>query len=415
MDIVKEKPKLLVREYKKPIVAAGIAALALCFWSVIHSGNTPQVSRSTLLVGKVAQGNLDVIIEGYGLLRSERQQLLTTATGGVVQEIFLKPGAVVSADSIIMHLRNPELEHKVAEEQQKFAQEKMALSQLELNQKVDMLGERAKLEEEQTKFLSARATREEQKPWAEKGVISKLNFRETELKEALLTKSVEASKNRIQQLQLVHEAMRKIQREKIATQAAALQVVVSQSDQLKVRAGMAGVVQSVAPDVGQSVPAGQQLALIGGTDHLLALIKVPQSSAARIKIGQAATVDTHQDKIKGHVTRVDPAVRDGTVQVEIAFDEALPRSARPELNVDATVVAERLANVLYVERPANARPNASARVFRLDENKAAPIPLTYGADAGRFIQVSGNVKAGDTLILSDMSKYQQAPALVLVD
>jgi HlyD family secretion protein len=415
MDIAKPKPRSQLRANKLVVIPLVLAALMLCGWNVIHPSDAHELSRSSILLGKVKQGDLDVSIEGYGVLRSERQKLLTTSTGGSVEEIYLKPGAIVTPDSTIMQLRNPDIEHKVAEEQQKLEREKMSLRQLELSQQVDMLGERAKLDEEHTKFKAAKLTLEEQLPWAEKGVITKLTFRETELKAALLAKSVEAFESRIRQLQLVHKEILQIQREKIAAQASTYQAAKNQFDQLKVNAGMPGVVQSVPVEIGQNVPASQQLALIGGTDKLLALVKVPQSAAARLKPGQATVVDTHQDKMNGHITRIDPAVKDGTVQVEIAFKDSLPLSARPELNVDATIIADHLKNVLYIERPVNIRPNSTANIFRLENNHAVPTPVVFGSEAGKFIQVSGRVNAGDTIILSDMSKYQKSSNVVIVD
>lgn len=415
MDIVKKKPQTKLLKNKLVLIPATLTVLLLLGWGLGYRGDSQKISRSTILLGKVKRGNLDVLVEGYGVLRSDHLKLLATSTGGSVEQIFLKPGAVVTTDSVVMQLRNPALEHKVAEELQKLAQEKMSLRQLELSLKVDMLAEYAKKEEEQTKYLSAKATREEQEPWATQGVVTKLSFRETQLKESLLAKGVETSNSRIRQLELVHQELKKIQQEKITAQQGAYQAAKDQFDLLTVRAGMTGVVQSVAVEVGQNIPPSQQLALIGGTDQLLALIKVPQSAAARIKAGQTTVVDTHQDKINGQVTRVDPAVRDGTIQVEIALKDKLPNSARPELNVDATILVDQLKNVMYVERPANARPNSTANMFRVQGSKATLAPIDFGAEAGKYIQVLGRTGVDDTLILSDMSKYQKSPAMAIVD
>jgi HlyD family secretion protein len=415
MDIVKKKPEAGPLKRKLPIVIVAFSILVLSGWTIAHSGSTPRISRSAILLGKVKNGDLDVLIEGYGNLRSEKQKLLTTSTGGSVEELMLKPGAAVTPDSVIMQLRNPEVEHRMLEEQQKLEKEKTSLRELGLSQQVDMLGERAKLDEEQTKYQSAKLTRDEQQQWADKGVISKLTFRETQLKEALLEKSVEACKNRIQQLQLVHNEELKIQQEKIRAQEAVYKDAEEQFRNLNIRAGIAGVLQSVSVELGQSLTAGQRLAQVGSTQDLVALIKVPQSSAERIRSGQQAIIDTHQDKINGHVTQVDPTVQNGTVQVEIALNDKLPPSALPELNVDATIIADRLKSVLYVEKPANAHANSTAKIFRLEGNKADSAQITFGADAGRFIQVTGNTKVGDTFVLSDMQKYQNSSEVIMDD
>ncbi|MES2316833.1 MAG: HlyD family efflux transporter periplasmic adaptor subunit [Pseudomonadota bacterium] len=417
MDVLKTKTRASSITPIRGVMALVVAVLAVAGWQLSGPSGAQKMARSGTLLGTVKQGDLKVQVDGYGNLRSDRQKLLTTITSGTVEEILLKPGAQVKADSVILRLSNPELEKLLIDEQQKLLMEQVGLRQMKLNQSLELLAEGAKLEEIRTNHLSAKTTREEQEEWAKKGVVSKLSFRETQLKETLLAKSIEANLARVKQIRLVHAEVLKIQGERIATQEERYAIMKAQHARLNVRAGMDGVLQTLSVELGQSFLPGQKLALIGGTADLVAMIKIPQAAAEQVKPGQLAVIDTRQDKVEGKVLRVNPAVENGTVMVEIAFMKPPPPSARPELNVDATIYTNTLQNVLYVERPANARAHAGSAVFRLDagSRNAQRTQVGFGAEAGRYIEVKSGLKPRDTVILSDMSKYAQLSEVALVD
>lgn len=415
MDVVKEKKTAKQLLPKRLMIGGGVCVAVFLLWQLNNSSGAESVSRSGILTGKVKYGDLQVQVDGYGSLRSDKQKLLTTTTSGTVEEIFLKPGANVTPESVILRLSNPELEKELLSEQEKLTQEKVGLSQLKLSHRLAILDEDAKLGEIRSNYLAAKLTREEQEEWAKKGVVSKLSFRETQLKETLLRQSIASTENRIGQLKLVHQEIIKIQEKKVSAQENRFNIVKEQHGKLKVLAGMAGVVQSLSVELGQSFGAGQKLALIGGTKDLVAMVKIPQAAVQQVKVGQPVTIDTRQEKAKGQVRRIDPAVDNGTVLVEVAFVDGPPASARPELNVDAVIQTNTLKNVTYVERPANARANASAPVFVLNSsgNKAQRVDVKFGAEAGRYIEVVSGLKVEDTLIVSDMSKYSKLNNIAL--
>lgn len=418
MDVVKQKvaPAPVYRS-RKAQGAVALAALALvAAWQFMQPSGAETVQRSAILLGTVRQGDLQVQVDGYGVLRSDNQKLLAASAPGTVEALLLKPGAVVKADSIIMRLSNPELEKVLNDEERKLVQEQVALRQLLLNQRLELLNENAKLGELRASYTAARTTREEQQEWADKGYVSKLSFRETQLKETLLSQSSAAAEQRIAQLKLVHAEVAKIQQEKIAAQQARYDIVKEQHAGLSVRAGMDGVLQSLSVELGQSFIPGQKLALVGGQGDLVAMIKVPQAAAQQVKPGQPVQIDTRQDKAAGRVLRVNPAVDNGTIMVEVAFDGAPPASARPELNVDAAILTSTLKNVRYVERPANARANGSAPMFVLDgANRARRTKVRFGADAGRYMQVLGGAEARQQMIVSDMARLAQASSVAIAD
>ncbi|QJE01536.1 HlyD family efflux transporter periplasmic adaptor subunit [Massilia forsythiae] len=417
MDVIKKKATTSLLRSKRGMFGVGAAVLLLTGYQLSSSAADEKLTRSSALFGKVRYGELNVQVDGYGTLRSDKQKLLTTTTSGTVEEILLKPGAVVKADSIILRLSNPELEKQLLDEQQKLVQEQVSLRQTKLNQTLELLAENAKLEEIQTNYLSAKTTREEQEEWAKMGVVSKLSFRATELRATVLGQNIEAEKSRLEQLKLVHSEVLRIQNERIATQANRYEIVKAQHAMLNVRAGMEGVLQGLSVELGQSFGPGQKLALIGSNEDLIAMVKVPQAAAEQVKPGQAALIDTRQEKVPGKVLRVNPAVENGTVMVEVAFAEAPPPSARLELNVDATIFTNKLNNVMYVERPVNARANATTPVFRVsaDGGGADRAEIRFGTEAGRYIQVVAGVKPNDTVIVSDMSKYLKQTHVALAD
>lgn len=419
MDVAKQKLPAAApyRSRKALLLLAGMVAVLVAGWQLSRPASSETVSRAGTLFGTVRQGDLKVQVDGYGVLRSDKQKLLAASLPGTVEELVLKPGAVVQADSVILRLSNPELKKLLSDEQRKLAQEQVALRELGLNQKLELMAENAKLDEVRSSYVSARTTREEQQEWAEKGLVSKLSFRETQLRETLLGQAADAAERRIVQIKLVHAERGRIQQDKIAAQQERYNIARDQFDNLNVKAGMDGVLQSVDVALGQSFIGGQKLALVGGTRDLVARIKVPQAAAQQVKAGQPVTIDTRQDKAEGRVLRVDPAVDNGTILVEVGFTGQPPASARPELNVDAVIYTRTLNNVRYVERPANARANATAPLFVTDSDghRAQRKELRFGTEAGRYIELQAGAEPGQGVILSDMSRYSQADSLVIVD
>jgi HlyD family secretion protein len=181
----------------------------------------------------------------------------------------------------------------------------------------------------------------------------------------------------------------------------------SQHDALRVRAGMAGILQLVAVEVGQRVAPGANLARVAEPEHLKAVVRVPETQARDVQAGQAASVDTRNGEIAGHVVRVDPAAREGAVTVDVALDGTLPKGARPDLTVDATIELERLEDVLHVGRPAQVQAESRAGLFRLDSagKLAQRVDVRLGRASVSTIEVLEGLKEGDRVILSDTSPW----------
>lgn len=405
MDVNKVKPKQSKLKTMPVIGSLAVCLLAAITWYVSTQAGATSVKRNDLLFGKVIQGDLQVEIEGYGALRSDKQVLVTTLTNATVQEIVLKPGALVTAESVIVQLANPELQQQVNSAGQELSQRKANLRQLKLNQTIDILNENGNYAEMEARYETAKVKLEAQTTLIESGIVSALDYKESLVQEAQLKKRMNIHKQRTAALKLVNQEAINIQNEQIKQQQGQLDIAQNRLDRLTVKAGFDGVLQRLSVELGQSLAAGQEIALIGSVQDLIALVRVPQSKAQLIFIGQQAIVDTRRDKIIGTVSRIDPVVVENTVEVEIALPSQLPISARPQLSVDAVIITDILTNITYMKRPVNGKANSSSRLFLLDDsnNYAMRTEVKFGKEAGRYIEVIEGGKVNDTFIVSDLS------------
>ncbi|MFT5296438.1 MAG: HlyD family secretion protein [Colwellia sp.] len=405
MDVKKVKTKQ--SKLKSMPVYSGVAIflLAALTWYVSTQTGGTSVKRDDMLFGTVKHGDLQVEIEGYGALRSDKQVLITSLTSATVQEIVLKPGALVTADSIIIQLANPELQQQVDSAVRELSQQKANLRQLKLNQKREILNESGNFAELEARYETAKVKLEAQSGLVKSGIVSVLDYKESFVQEAQLNKRIKIHKQRTTALKLVNQEAINIQNEQIMQQQGQLDIAQNRLDRLTVKAGFDGVLQRLSVELGQSLAAGQEIALIGSVENLIALVRVPQSKAQQIFIGQKAIVDTRRDKIVGTVSRIDPVVVDNTVEVEIALPDQLPASARPQLSVDAVIITETLANITYMERPVNGLANSNSSLFLLDDSNNAAIrtKVEFGKEAGRYIQIIKGGKVNDIFIVSDLS------------
>lgn len=400
----------------KLIVLLISAVVGLSVWASTNS-DALAVDRTELLIDQVKRGDLEVIIDGYGTLTSDKQQLITAYSAATVKEILLKPGAEVKADSVIARLENPELLQQLENAKQELIQVKANLRQLKLNNQRERLNESANLAEISARYETATLTRIAEESLVEKGIVSRLDFQQSLLDEKQLKKRIDILKERSEQLVLVHQESVNIQQERVNQQQGRVDIAQSRIDKLTVKAGFDGVLQRLSVELGQSVSAGQEVALIGSVKDLIALIRVPQNQAPQIRVGQAAIIDTRRDKINGTVARIDPVVVENTVEVEITLPENLPASARPQLNVDGVITADTLKNVSYIKRPAGIKTNSTAQLYKLDptQERAVLQSINFGQQAGNYIEVISGAQAQELYIISDLRHIQNTHSALAIE
>jgi biotin carboxyl carrier protein len=415
VDILKKKPKKTLLSNKGVIITITVLVVIILVNYAKASLNNVSLARKDLLLATVKQGDIDVTVEGYGKLTSDKLQLITTLTKATVEEIVLKPGATVTKESVIVKLANPELQQQVQSAQYSLAESRANLRQLKLNQRRETLTEKSNYLELVSKHKGARLTLTAQNKLVKSGIVKQIDYQESILREEQLNERIEIFKERNEQLKEVHKEAINIQLERIKQVEQRLTIAKDRNSKLVVKAGFDGVLQRLSVKLGESLAPGQEVALIGSVTELIALIRVPQNQVQLVKIGQKVMVDTRQKLIEGIVNRIDPIVDQNTVEVEISFPGKLPQSARPEQNIDAVITAKTLENIYYIDRPANVKAQSETSLYLLNNSlsEAKRVDINFGEKTGRFIEIRSGAKLGDQYIISDLSNYKTPQITIL--
>lgn len=408
MDIVKQKPKKTLLNSKAVMIVIAAVIVTLLVSYAKASLSNVSLARKDLLLATVKQGDIDVTVEGYGKLTSDKLQLITSLTKATVEEIVLKPGATVTKESVIVKLANPELQQQVESAEYSIAEAKANLRQLKLNQKRETLTEKSNYLELVSLHKAVNLKLAAQKKLVKSGIVKQIDYQENILREAQLKERIEIFNERNEQLIEVHKEAVNIQQERIKQVQQKLAIAKNRLSKLYVRAGFDGVLQRLSVKLGESLSPGQEVALIGSVTELIALIRVPQNQVQRVQVGQKVVIDTRQETIVGRVVRIDPIVDQNTVEVEVSLPSILPKSARPEQNVDAVITANVLKDINYIDRPANVRAQSETSLYQLNQSssKAIRTALNFGEKTGRYIEITSGAKAGDRFIISDLSNYK---------
>ena len=392
---------------KSTIVYQALTAVSLLLlvsgWSIGYSDSSEVISRSSISTAKVESGNFSVKIEGYGSLQSVNKRLLSATSNAIVDDIRLKAGAEVDTDTVILTLKNPELESQLRQDLAKLQNSKTQKRRLILQQQREMLNNESTLSQLEAEAEIAVLQVEAERTLAKSGVVSGISARKNELKARQLSKRVKLEKSKLAKLTAMQNEALAIQDDLIAQAQEEYNVTKAMVEQLSVRAGMKGVIQRLPLALGQSVTAGSELALIGSLSPLMAEVKVPQMQAHMVLNGLQAEISTVNGQIPGQVKRVDPVVSDGAVQVDIELAAGHYDAIKPMQLVDATILAEQQKNVYYLKTPPGVIENSSARLFKLSQdNKAARVEVKFGKISGQLIQVLSGLKAGDEIITSNL-------------
>ncbi|MEO6690302.1 MAG: HlyD family efflux transporter periplasmic adaptor subunit [Dokdonella sp.] len=410
MDIARPELKQQKRRRQYLIGGVVVAVLAAACMGLAALGPAiPSIERTSVLVDTVKRGELLREVRGPGTLVPKEIRWIAAETAARVEHIVVRPGAMVEPDTVILELSNPEVDDQLLAGKTAVtaAQSDLAAKRTDLSSK--LLDEQSALAQAQSDFETARMQAEAEKTVAEKGVIPAVQY-----KKSLVV--LEQLKNRVSiERQRVVEFQRNIAAQIAAEQARLDQLVATrelrqrQADALHLRAGIHGVLQQVPVEEGQQVVVGTNLARVARPNELRAELRIAETQAKDIVLGQPVKVDTRNGIVDGKVARVDPAVQNGTVQVDVDLIGALPSGARPDLSVDGTIEIERLPDVLYVGRPAFGQPDAEVRLFRLDPGSgiASRVPVQLGKSSVNLIEIRKGIAVGDSVILSDTSAYDQ--------
>lgn len=409
MDIIKPISKTTSKKAKVIIIAMTMLLGYLLIDKLTSEMNQITLAKKELIIATVKRGDIDITIDGYGYLASEKRQLITSYSRATVKEIVLKPGAKVQKDSVIVILANPELDKQRENAQYALVEAQANLRQLTLNQQRQLLTEKAQQAELLSEHKAIKLRLAAQQQLIANGIVSQLDYQSVRLHESQLKERITILAQATKQLLLINKEAVNIQLERIKQRQSQLQSAQNRLDKLKVKANFDGVLQKLTVSLGQSLSSGEEIAVIGSTTELIANVRISQIQAEKLLIGQAVKIDTRLDVIVGEINRIDPIVVDNTVKIEIMLPKVLPKSARPQQNIDASIMVKTLKNVLYIERPANIKANTTNNLYRLNESQtlAYKTQLMVGNKTNGFIELVNGAQHGQRFIISDLSNYQQ--------
>ncbi|MEP7271977.1 MAG: HlyD family efflux transporter periplasmic adaptor subunit, partial [Acidobacteriota bacterium] len=375
----------------------------------------PTVERGTVVIDAVKRGPMLRNVRGLGTLLPEDIRWIPAVTSGRVVRRLVQQGTEVTPETVLLELSNPELDQSVmeADSQLNSAQAEYQNKKVELE--TQLLNQQAAAATVEAEFVQANLTLEANEQLAREGLVSNLILKQSRGRATELTTRFDLEKKRIA-----------INTEAVKTQLAVSQALLDQrkalaqlrrqqKDQLRVRAGMHGVLQQMVVEVGQQVAPGANLARVADMKKLKAQIRIAETQLKDMAIGQVATIDTRNGIIPGRVIRIDPAAENGTVAVDVALEGELPPGARPDMSVDGNIELERLDDVLYVQRPTFGQEKSTITLFKLepDEKTATRVKVALGRQAVTTIEIVSGLNVGDKVILSDTSQWDNVDRIRL--
>jgi HlyD family secretion protein len=408
MDIA--RPGVAAKKRKRRIITISAIALGIILATIGLSRlkpAVPTVDRSTVWIDTVKRGPMVRQVRGLGTLVPEEIRWIPANTEGRVEKILVRPGAKVEPETEILEMSSPELEQAAHDAELQAKAAEAELTTLRANLQRGLLDQESTTATVHSDYEQAKMERETNDQLAKNGLIAELSYKTSKVKEAEF-----ANRDQIEEKRL------NFARDSIEPQIASKQAAVDQATQLAtlksnqvealhVRAGMRGVLQQLPVEIGQRVKVADNLARVADPTKLKAQVKIAETQAKDIQINQTAVIDTRNGTVNGHVVRVDPAVEQGTVTVDVAIDGELPKGARPDLSVDGTIELERLNDVIYVGRPAFGQENNTVGIFKLvaGSNQAVRTPVKLGKSSVNTIEIVSGLQPGDQVILSDTSAW----------
>ena len=413
MDLVKPaKPKKTTHYIVVVCLMSVIVVYLLWQQWAFHSS----VMRAEILVAEVKQGPLTLSVDSFGELRSAEQFLLNAQSAAIVKVIHHKAGAIIRKGDVIAELMSPDLVLQVQQAKQALRQSWAIKEQLLLSQQREQLNEQKQLMQKRGELKTLVLRHRAEQNLAQQGIISTLNFAQTETSLSTLQHEITMLEQQAKQLQALHGSALTLANEEINIREQELNNLLEKQQQLEIRASTSGVIERMPLALGQRVNVGDELALIGSNQSLVAVLSVPQSQVRWVETGQDVMVNMQANKVKGKVIRVDPVVTNNSVEVEVSLPNALPKQARAQLSISASVAIKHLANATYVQRPANAKDNQTQTLFALtSDDTAKPIEITFGASTGKYIVIDSGVEAGRRLIISDLAYLASLDETILLE
>ncbi len=406
-----QRPESVRRNKKiRRLIYAGVGLVAIVVIFVALSRlrpADPTVEKGTVWLGTVERGPMLRSVRGLGTLVPVDIRWIPAMTAGRVERILALPGTPVEPDTVILELSNPTQTQAALEAESQLKAAEARLTSLRAQLQNDLLAQQSTAASVESDYKQARLQAEADAELLKENLISAIQAKVSMMKADALANRDAVEKKRLAQMSDSIKSQLAVQEEEVDRARALAALRQSEVAALKVRPGVKGVLQQVPVEVGAQVATGQNLARVVDPQHLKAELKIAETQAKDVEIGQVAQVDTRNGIIPGKVSRIDPAAQGGQVTVDVALEGELPKGARPDLQVDGTIELERLSDVLFVARPTYGQENSVVGLFKLqaDGQTAERVKVTLGKASVNTIEVKAGLKVGDQVVLSDMSAW----------
>jgi len=396
------------RKGRNLMIAGGVATLiAVTAWTLSLDPASQSIERSAILIDSVRKGDVVREVRGPGTLVPEHIRWITAQASARVERLASESGRNVGEGELLLELSNPDLQIQTMQAEQQVRQAQIELLNLRTSLRSQVLTQQGVVANTRTQYVSATQEAAAADSLAKRNLMSSFEVRSRRAQGEEYTTRLRVEQDRLKLLEQAIDVQIATQGAQVAQLKAIAANQQGRLRSLQVRAPESGVLQDLTLQLGQWVPEGTTLAKVVQPGRLKAVLRIPESQAKDVTLGQRASIDTRNGLVTGHVTRKDPSAQGGSVTVDVALDGALPPGAVPDLSVDGTVVIEKLTNVMFSGRPAMSAGSGSTSLFKLvDGGKfAVRVPVQLGRSSVNVIEVVNGLAVGDKIIVSDMSQY----------
>ena len=408
VDITREDLSAQRRKKRLVLAAAGAAAVLLITLGLSRlKPAAPSVDKSTVWMDTVKRGPMLRQVRGPGTLVPQEIRFISAYTEGRVERLVILPGAPVKPDSILIEMANPEVERQALDAESQLRAGQAELANVRARAERDIMDQQAAAATIRSDYHQAQLQAETNEGLYKEGLVAGLTVKLSRVRAEELETRNAIEEKRVATVAESAKAQVAVQEAQVEQFKALAALKRSQKEALHVRAGIPGVLQELPVQVGQQVAPGATLAKVAEPTRLKAQLKIAETQAKDILIGQPASIDTRNGVVAGKVARIDPAVQNGTVTVDVTLEGELPAGARPDLSVDGTIELDRLKDVLYVGRPAFGQEKSLVGLFRLNEDgdEAVRVKVKLGKSSVNTVEILEGLKPGEKVILSDMSAW----------
>jgi len=408
MDI--PRPEFRQKRRIRTLIYSSVAGVILVGGAIALSRlepAAPSVPRESIWPGTVQRGEMLIQVRGTGNLVTREIRWIPAQTAGRVERIIVRPGTLVEPDTVIAEMSNSDLVQQTDEARFALEAVQADLVDTDLRLKSQQLDQRAAVGIASADYEGARLRAEADRELFEDGIVSAIDYRVSELTVEQLGIRLEIEEERLAQFSATMDAQLSGARARVDQARNLYQRRLDQVESLSVRAGVGGMLREIQVEEGQQVSLGSNIALVARPDDLMAELRISETQARDVQIGQHVDVDTRNGVVAGVVTRIDPAVQNGSVLVDVEFKETLPRGARPDQSVDGTILIEQLEDVVFMGRPTYGQQDATIEIFKMepDGQHAVRVPVRLGRTSVSDVQIVQGLEPGDEVILSDTTNW----------